>query len=65
MKQMSEEGEEVMVLLAGDHDHMGCFTDQVKLTRAMIQDLDEVVKEIKLLGQQDRRSHNSKPCARS
>jgi hypothetical protein len=30
---------------------MGCFTDQVKLTRALVQDLDEAVKEVKLLGE--------------
>jgi hypothetical protein len=30
-----EEGAEVMVLPAGDHDRMGCFTDQVKLTHAL------------------------------
>jgi chromosome segregation ATPase len=28
---------------------MGCFTDQVKLTRALVQNLDEAVKEVKLL----------------
>jgi hypothetical protein len=30
------EGAEVVVLPVGDHDHMGCFTDQVKLTRALV-----------------------------
>jgi hypothetical protein len=34
----------------GDHDRIGCFTDQVKLTRALVRDLDEAVKEVKLLG---------------
>jgi hypothetical protein len=29
---------------------MGCFTDQVKLTSALVQNLDEAVKEVKLLG---------------
>jgi seryl-tRNA synthetase len=33
-----------------DHEHIGCFSDQVKLTRALVRDLDEVVKEIKQLG---------------
>jgi hypothetical protein len=28
---------------------MGCFTDQVKLTRALVQNLDEAVKKVKLL----------------
>jgi hypothetical protein len=30
---------------------MGCFTDQVKLTRAFVQNLDKTVKEVKLLGE--------------
>jgi hypothetical protein len=32
---------------------MGCFTDQVKLTRALVQNLDEAVKEVKLLGEHE------------
>jgi DNA repair exonuclease SbcCD ATPase subunit len=32
---------------------MGCFTDQVKLTRALVQDLDEATKEVKLLGEHE------------
>jgi hypothetical protein len=40
-------------MLAGDHDHIGYFTDQVKLTRALVQDLDEAVKEVKLLGEHE------------
>jgi hypothetical protein len=42
-----------MVLPVGDHDHIGCFTDQVKLTRATVQDLDEAIKEVKLLGEHE------------
>jgi hypothetical protein len=30
---------------------MGCFTDQVKLTHALVQNLDGAVKEVKLLGE--------------
>jgi hypothetical protein len=45
-----------MVLPAGDHDRMGCFTDQVKLTCALVQDLDEAVKEVKLLGELEEES---------
>jgi hypothetical protein len=37
------------VLPAGDRDHTGCFVDQVKLAYALVQDLDEVIKEVKLL----------------
>jgi hypothetical protein len=36
---------------AGGHDCMGCFTDQVKLTIALVQDLDEAIREVKLLGE--------------
>jgi hypothetical protein len=38
-----------MVLPVGDHDRIGCFPDQVKLTRALVRDLDEAVKEIQQL----------------
>jgi hypothetical protein len=40
----------------GDCDYIGCFTDQVKLTQALVRDLDEAVKEIKLLGQHEEES---------
>jgi hypothetical protein len=40
-----------MVLPARDHDRIGYFADQVKLTRALVQDPDEAVKEVKLLGE--------------
>jgi hypothetical protein len=39
------------VMPAGDRDHIGCFADQVKLTRALIRDLDEAVKEVNMLGE--------------
>jgi hypothetical protein len=32
----AEEGAEAMILPAGGHDRMGCFTNQVKLTRALV-----------------------------
>jgi hypothetical protein len=35
---------------------MGCFTDQVKLTRALVQNLDKAVKEVKLLGEHEEES---------
>jgi hypothetical protein len=31
-----EEGAEAIILPARGHDHLGCFTDQVKLTRALV-----------------------------
>jgi hypothetical protein len=41
---------------AGDHDHIGCFADQVKLTRALVPDLDEAIKEVNLLGEHEEES---------
>jgi predicted nuclease with TOPRIM domain len=35
---------------------MGCFTDQVKLTRALVQNLDKAIKEVKLLGEHGEES---------
>jgi hypothetical protein len=35
---------------------MGCFTDQVKLTRALVQNLDEAIKKVKLLGEHGEES---------
>jgi hypothetical protein len=52
----AEEGAEAVVMPARDHDHIGCFIDQVKLTRAMVQDLDEAIKEVKLLGEHEEES---------
>jgi hypothetical protein len=52
----AEEGEEAVVLPAGDHDRIGCFTNQVKLTHALVQDLDEAIKEVKLLGEHEEES---------
>ncbi len=46
---------------AGDRDHIRCFTNQVKLTRALVRDLDEAVKEVNLLGEhEDVMPQNSK-----
>jgi hypothetical protein len=45
-----------MVMPAGDRDHIGCFADQVKLTHAFIRDLDEAIKEVKLLGAHEEES---------
>jgi hypothetical protein len=58
-----------VILPAGSHDRIGCFTDQVKLTRALVRNLDEVIKKIKLLEEHEeestRRSQNWRPYARS
>jgi hypothetical protein len=35
---------------AKDCEHIGCFADQVKLTQALVRDLDEANKEVNLLG---------------
>jgi hypothetical protein len=45
-----------VVLPAGDHDCKGCFTDQVMLTHALVQDLHEAIKEFKLLGEHEEES---------
>jgi hypothetical protein len=42
-----------MVMPAEDHDRVGRFTGQVKLTRALVRDLDEAIKEVKLLGEHE------------
>jgi hypothetical protein len=52
----AREGAEAVVMPAGDRDHIGCFTDQVKLTRALVRDLDEVVMEVNLLGEHEEES---------
>jgi DNA repair exonuclease SbcCD ATPase subunit len=52
----AEEGADAVILPAGGHDYMGCFADQVKLTRALVQNLDEAIKEVKLLGQHEEES---------
>jgi hypothetical protein len=44
------------VMPAGDRDHIGCFTDQVKLTRALVRDLNEAVMEVNLLGEHEEES---------
>jgi hypothetical protein len=45
-----------VVMPTGDCDHIGCFTDQVKLTCALVRDLDEAIKEVKLLGEHEEES---------
>jgi hypothetical protein len=45
-----------VILHAGDHDRMGCFTDEVKLTCALVRDLNEAVKEVNLLGEHEEES---------
>jgi hypothetical protein len=41
---------------AGDRDHIGCFTNQVKLTRSLVRDLDEAIKDVNLLGEHEGES---------
>jgi hypothetical protein len=52
----AREGAEAVVMPAGDRDHIGCFADQEKLTRALVCDLDEDVKEVNLLGEHEEES---------
>jgi hypothetical protein len=42
-----------MILPTRGHDRMRCFIDQVKLTCALVRDLDEAIKEVKLLGEHE------------
>jgi hypothetical protein len=44
------------MMTAGDRDHIGCFADQVKLTQALVRDLDEAIKEVNLLGEHEEES---------
>jgi hypothetical protein len=52
----TREGAKAVVMPVGDHDHIGCFTDQVKLTRALVRDLNETVREVNLLGEHEEES---------
>jgi hypothetical protein len=49
----ARERAEAVVMSVGDHDHIECFADQVKLTRALVRDLDEAIKEVNLLGEHE------------
>jgi chromosome segregation ATPase len=44
------------MITAGDHDHIRCIADQVKLTRALIQDLNKAIKEVNQLGEHEEES---------
>jgi hypothetical protein len=58
-----------VVMPAGDRDHIGCFTDQVKLTHALVRNLDEAIKDVNLLGEREGESSQKiteleAPCKR-
>jgi hypothetical protein len=59
----AREGAEVVVMPVRDHDHIGCFTDQVKLTHALVQDPNEAIKEVKLLGEHDLDDDPNEGCS--
>jgi hypothetical protein len=46
----------LVVMTTRDRDHIRCFADQVKLTRALVGDLDEAIREVKLLGEHEEES---------
>jgi hypothetical protein len=48
----AQEGAEAVVMPMGDRDHIGCFANQVKLTRQP----HLIVKEVKLLGEHEEDS---------
>jgi hypothetical protein len=52
----ARDGAEAIVKPTGDRDHIRCFADQVKLTRALVRDLDEAVNEVNLLGEHEEES---------
>jgi hypothetical protein len=52
----AKEGAKPVILPTGGRDHMGCFINQVKLTHALVQNLDEAVKEVKLMGELEESS---------
>jgi hypothetical protein len=52
----AEERAKAVILPTRGHDCMGCFTDQVKLTRDLVRDLDEAIKEVKLLREHEEES---------
>jgi hypothetical protein len=52
----AREGAEAAVMPVGDRDHIGCFADQVMLTHALVRDLDEAIKEVRLLGEHEEES---------
>jgi hypothetical protein len=52
----AREGAEAVMMPTRDRDNIGCFADQVKLTQALVQDLDEAIKEVNLLGEHEKES---------
>jgi hypothetical protein len=44
------------VMPVGDHGRIWCFADQVKLTLALVRDLDGAIKEVKLLEEHEEES---------
>jgi hypothetical protein len=52
----AREGAKAVMMPVGDRDHIGCFADQVMLTRAFVRDLNEAVKEVNLLGEHEEES---------
>jgi hypothetical protein len=52
----AREGAEAVVMPTGHRDRIGCFTDQVQLTRALVWDLNEAIKEVNLLGEHEKES---------
>jgi hypothetical protein len=47
----AREGAKAVVLPTRDRDYIGCFANQVKITCALVRDLDQAIKEVKLLGE--------------
>jgi hypothetical protein len=54
-----QQGAKAVVMPTRDHDCTGCFADQVKLTRALVQNLDEAIKLVKLSGEHEEESRKT------
>jgi hypothetical protein len=54
--RQAKDGVVAVILPAGGHDRMGCFMDPVKLTLALVRNMDEAIKEVKLLGEHEELS---------
>jgi hypothetical protein len=52
----AREGAEAVMMPVRDRDHIRCFADQVKLTRALVWDLNEAVEEVNLVGEHEEES---------
>jgi hypothetical protein len=48
----AHEGVDIVIRPIEDHDYVGCLLDQVRLTRALNEELDQATWEIRQFGDQ-------------